>query len=187
MERKEVEFLQGLLEIFKVEAQEHISSMSNGIVELEKAATPEQQAALIESIYREAHSLKGAARAVNKDEIEGLCQKLESVFAEMKKGHLKGTLALFDILHRAASDLETVIQAQHGPRSVAEAARTQQICQDLEAVIQGKHTQADPAKAATPERPKRSKPTESLKPILDSGPVETPHEAPQPAPRPPRW
>ena len=107
MDRKEVEYLQGLLEIFKVEAQEHINAMAGGLMELEKAKASEQ-APLIETIYREAHSLKGAARAVNMGEIEGLCQKLETVFAEMKRNGTGGSPTLYDALHRAVSELEAV-------------------------------------------------------------------------------
>ena len=41
-------------------------------------------AELLETIFREAHSLKGAARAVNLAEIETICQSLEGVFASLQ-------------------------------------------------------------------------------------------------------
>ena len=62
---KDKELLKRLLATFKVEAEEHVSAISSGLIELEKASSPEKQVEIIESVFREAHSLKGAARAVN--------------------------------------------------------------------------------------------------------------------------
>ncbi len=135
VDKKEVEYLQSLLEIFRIEAQEHLAAISSGLVELEKANTLER-ASLVETIYREAHSLKGAARAVNLGEIESLCQKLESVFAEMKRAGAMGSPQLFDILHSAVSELDAILQVLHTPRSVAEKARTDELCRQLESASQ---------------------------------------------------
>ena len=56
------EFLRILLATFSVEAAEHIAALSSGLFELEKANTPERRAEIVETVFREAHSLKGAAR-----------------------------------------------------------------------------------------------------------------------------
>src|SRR5271170_3014304 len=94
--------LQRLLAIFKVEAQEHIEAIASGLVDLEKAATEEARAGLLDATFRHAHSLKGAARAVNVIDIEKLCQSLESVFAAFKRGEITPAPELFDLLHRIA-------------------------------------------------------------------------------------
>ena len=78
MDKTEQEFLKRLRETFRVEADEHLRALSSGLIELEKAPGQAEQAPIIETIYREAHSLKGAARSVNLKEIESLCQPLES-------------------------------------------------------------------------------------------------------------
>jgi len=95
------DFLRKLLETFKIEAEEHLQAMSSGLLDLEKAPAAADQAAMIETIYREAHSLKGAARAVNAHDIETICQSMESVFAAVKRGETRFSPALFDTLHRA--------------------------------------------------------------------------------------
>jgi two-component system chemotaxis sensor kinase CheA len=59
-----------LLATFKVEAEEHVGAISSGLLELEKASSPERRMEIIETVFREAHSLKGAARAVNLSNIE---------------------------------------------------------------------------------------------------------------------
>lgn len=156
MDKKEVEYLQSLLEIFKVEAQEHLTAISGGLVELEKASA-EEQVPLVEVIYREAHSLKGAARAVNLGEIESLCQKLESVFAEMKRTGEIGSPRLFDALHNAVNELDTILQDLHIPRSVAEKARTDELCLELEnAALQMRSPRAKtPGRVAPQAAPER--------------------------------
>jgi len=65
MEDIDQEFLKRLLATFRVEAEEHVRAMSNGLLALEKESSVEKQLPVIESVFREAHSLKGAARAVN--------------------------------------------------------------------------------------------------------------------------
>ena len=77
------EFLQRLRATFRVEAAEHLQDIGTGLLELEKAAAPEQQRQLIETVFRAAHSLKGAARAVNSMETESLCQSLEDLFLSL--------------------------------------------------------------------------------------------------------
>ena len=47
---------------FAIEAQEHLQSISSGLVEIE--SSPGAADAALERVFRAAHSLKGAARAV---------------------------------------------------------------------------------------------------------------------------
>ena len=86
MTNKNDALLQRLLATFRVEADEHLEAMAAGLLALEKTPSGAQTASVIETIFREAHSLKGAARAVNLVPIESLCQSLEGVFAVLKKG-----------------------------------------------------------------------------------------------------
>ncbi|MGB4360828.1 MAG: hybrid sensor histidine kinase/response regulator [Rhodoferax sp.] len=99
------DFLKKLLAIFGLEADEHIQAMSSGLVALETMPAGEQRAQGMELIYREAHSLKGAARAVNLTEMEALCHALESVIDRLKSGRLAATPLLFDLLHQTLEAL----------------------------------------------------------------------------------
>ena len=82
---KNGEFLKRLLATFKVEAAEHIAAISSGLIEIEKSSSLERQAEIIETVFRESHSMKGAARAVNLSVIESVCQSLESVLSALKR------------------------------------------------------------------------------------------------------
>src|SRR3972149_6801130 len=99
MSKKDDEFLKKLLATFRVEADEHLKAMSSCLLELEKAPAGALRAELVETTFREAHSLKGAARAVNLADIERACQTLESVFASMKDG-VSASPQLFDLIHQ---------------------------------------------------------------------------------------
>jgi two-component system chemotaxis sensor kinase CheA len=109
MGSREKELLQRLLATFRVEAEEHVTAISSGLVELERSSSPEQQVAMIESVFREAHSLKGAARAVNLVKIEGICQSLEGLFAQLKAQEKVLSPELFDQLHQAVDALRTML------------------------------------------------------------------------------
>ncbi|MDE2259344.1 MAG: Hpt domain-containing protein, partial [Betaproteobacteria bacterium] len=109
------EFLTKLLAIFQVEADEHIQAMSSGLFELEKIAAGEQRSECVERIYREAHSLKGAARAVNVENMESVCHALESVFAELKNNRIVATLPLFDLLHQTLGALRGLVASIDQP------------------------------------------------------------------------
>ncbi|MCX5855210.1 MAG: Hpt domain-containing protein, partial [Deltaproteobacteria bacterium] len=74
-------------------------------MELEKDPDPQVKAGIIETVFREAHSLKGAARAVNLTDIETICQSLESVFSLMKRQKIHLTPSVFDTLHQAVDIL----------------------------------------------------------------------------------
>src|SRR3990172_125352 len=100
MANKNDEFLKKLLATFRAEADEHLKAMSSGLLELEKTPAGVRQTELVENIFREAHSLKGAARAVNLTEIESVCHSLESVFAALKGKQLVVSAPLFDLLHQ---------------------------------------------------------------------------------------
>jgi len=105
MAHTDKELLQKLLATFKVEAEEHVSAISAGLVELETASSPEKQMETIETVFREAHNLKGAARVVNSEKIEALCQFLESLFARLKSREMALSPEIFDQLHQTVDTL----------------------------------------------------------------------------------
>jgi two-component system chemotaxis sensor kinase CheA len=66
---------------------------------------------LVETAFRAAHSLKGAARAVNLTNIEAVCQSLESVFAALKRQSLAFSEALFELLYETVDLLSQLLAA----------------------------------------------------------------------------
>ena len=86
--------------IFKVEAAERLNAIGAALLAIERSATPHAEQARLDDIRREVHSLKGASRAVNLEDIEGICQPLEGALQRVKTGELPASTALFDLLHR---------------------------------------------------------------------------------------
>src|ERR1700683_1455948 len=109
MGQKDQEFLKRLLATFKVEAEEHVGAISSVLIQLEKVFSPERQMEIIESVFREAHSLKGAARSVNLVGIEIACQSLEGLFPRLKAHEVSLSPELFDQLHHMADTLGTLL------------------------------------------------------------------------------
>ncbi len=124
------EFLRRLRATFKVEADEHLGTIASGLVELEQNDSAETLASTLELVYRAAHSLKGASRAVDLKDIEVVCQRLEGVFGEMKAGELTTTPELFDTLHRTLDMISALLVSteKEDPERVAD------LCSDLGAL-----------------------------------------------------
>lgn len=110
MNTREQEFRRRLLATFQVEADEHITAMISSLVELERIPDSEKRSAIIETAFREAHSLKGAARAVNLGDVEAHCQALESRFSALKRGQLHLSPELFDELHRMLDEVTGLLR-----------------------------------------------------------------------------
>lgn len=117
----EAEFLRKLRETFKVEATEHLRAIGSGLLELEKVTEPKEQLRLIEAVFRGAHSLKGASRAVNFTEIESICQSLESLFAAWKRRESLPTPQALDTAHNQVNKISQVLSVPATPNPTAQA------------------------------------------------------------------
>src|SRR6266404_5293299 len=111
MSTNEDQFLQSLRATFKVEANEHLESIDAGLLALEKPITAQEQQPLVETVFRAAHSLKGAARAVNFVEVESVCQVLEDVFAAWKRRESTPSAQGLAVVHRALDAVSENISA----------------------------------------------------------------------------
>lgn len=109
MDTKDEEFLKRLQATFRVEAEEHIRDLTSGLIEFEKTPKTENAAELVEKIYREAHSLKGAARSVNMKGVESLCQELESIFGKLKNEQLSLAAGQFDLIYKTLDRISKMV------------------------------------------------------------------------------
>jgi two-component system, chemotaxis family, sensor kinase CheA len=107
----EQDFLKKLREAFAFEAKEQLQIISSHLLKLEKQQDETVRKELVEVMFRQAHNLKGSARAVNMSGIESLCQSLEAALSEMKKGrvplrenYLDSLLACADLLEQLLAE-----------------------------------------------------------------------------------
>ena len=128
---------QQLLEAFSTEAEERIASMFLNLTALEKSTDAENRGKMLEIVYREAHSLKGAARSVNIIPIETLCQEIEGLFSKLKDEKINFTPDLFDTLHAAVGIIEKYLSVPEPERhnfegTISELAETLSVYKEAE-------------------------------------------------------
>ncbi len=152
MTTREEEFLQRLLATFRVEAGEHIAAMSSGLLELEQSPPEARRRELVEIVYREAHSLKGAARSVNLTEIELLCQAMEGLLAVVKREEVQLSPFLCDLL---LESLDTVNALLLGSGEEGQSERQKQVAlrERLAAAARGETPVEASGRPAAPRGP----------------------------------
>lgn len=147
MATKNEEFLKRLVAMFRVEAEEHLDLITAGLLDLEKTVAVDGQMTIVENIFREAHSLKGAARSVNMTEVEALCQSLESVFAAWKGGELDPSPELYDTLHKAVDTLRLLLAETDDKFAAALKSQIGQLGEQLVDLLRG-----PPSKQKSPSK-----------------------------------
>jgi two-component system chemotaxis sensor kinase CheA len=114
MPEQDKEFQERLLATFRVEAEEHVAAISLSLIDFERSRDEKARAAHIETAFREVHSLKGAARAVNFREIEAVCQSAEGILAQAKRGEAVLGPTDLDKFHGAAKEIERLLSLSRG-------------------------------------------------------------------------
>lgn len=98
-----------LISSFRAELAEHVQTMTDGLLALEQARVPEEQRpATLEDVFRAAHSLKGAARAVNLTVIEQLAHSLEGILDGLQRQAMPPSAELFTVCYRALDAIQAV-------------------------------------------------------------------------------
>lgn len=100
---------QQLITAFKVEQAEHVQAITQGLLQLEKDPHTAERVRILEDVFREAHSLKGSARAVNMMSVEALGHALESALLLAKEGKIAFEPTLFDLLYQVLDGVELAI------------------------------------------------------------------------------
>jgi len=104
-------FIAQLLAAFGMEAEEHFSSISSGLLDWENTADPAGHQSLLETIFRAFHSLKGASRAVDLRDIEAVCQSAESLLALAKRDESLLSTKAVDIMLRSVDAMRASLNA----------------------------------------------------------------------------
>jgi two-component system chemotaxis sensor kinase CheA len=104
--------LNELMTTFQAELQEHLSTLNNGLLTLEKSPATDERVSLLSEIFRAAHSIKGAARAVNLKEIETMAHRVEDVLAEVRNGNLSLTPKRSDALLKTIDAIGNAMAAR---------------------------------------------------------------------------
>jgi len=93
-------------ELFISESREHLLSMNEMIVLLEKDASDKEK---IDSLFRFAHSIKGMAASMEYSDIAELAHKIEDLMDKVRKGGLIFDSGVADLLLEGADILDAMI------------------------------------------------------------------------------
>lgn len=91
------------LEIFIDESEEHLQTLSDCIMALEKEPDNKDT---INEVFRAAHSLKGMAGTMGFKRMQHLTHDMENVFQEVRSDHIKVTSGMIDLLFKCLDALE---------------------------------------------------------------------------------
>ncbi len=168
------EVLLKLLEVFSIEAQEHIEHITRNLLELEKGPTEDAAGALIEEIFREAHSLKGSAGTLGLSDIERVAHAAEDLFSACHKHELKLTPDIVD----------TVLQALDALTAMLGRAQTEDKTPEEEIVDLVTRIEAPLKGEPKPPPKKTKKPEAKAEPKVEPAKVEKPAAEPERKPEP---
>lgn len=138
------DFQKRLLATFRDETREHLAAISDGLLALERTAESERCQPILEAVFREAHSLKGAARAVGMGAIESLSHALEGVFAGLRTRQFSASAGLFDLLHRATDTIARLLPSGEEGSDADRNIPVRDLVQSLEQLLKGEAPSPQP-------------------------------------------
>ncbi|MDW5418185.1 hybrid sensor histidine kinase/response regulator [Iodobacter sp. CM08] len=80
-------------DLFRIESSEHLQAIEDGLLKIEK--NPDNLA-LLEELFREAHSLKGASRMLELYDIERIFHRFEDILGKARTGTLRIAVETID-------------------------------------------------------------------------------------------
>jgi two-component system chemotaxis sensor kinase CheA len=144
-----------LISSFRAELAEHVQMITDGLLALEqRKQAGRKRRSTLENIFRAAHSLKGAARAVGVTVIEQLAHALEDVLAGLQRDALELTPELFTACYRALDAIQAV-------QAAYEAGETTPPVQALQALAD-----VEPFRARLKTAPAETAPPEEAAPAI---------------------
>lgn len=178
-----------LRETFLGELEEHVSSLNRELLELEKGSPGSARGERVQSLFRTAHSLKGAARAVNIDLIQDVCHELEDILGAAREGRRSLGPAEFRLLFAAADALEDAGERLRQEQSLDDSPLADLLVEvgmaalEAPAPAQRETLMSPPVSAATSMAPPPSKPEPApLPPVEALAPLPSVAQPPTPTP-----
>ncbi|MBB5354864.1 two-component system chemotaxis sensor kinase CheA [Anoxybacillus mongoliensis] len=129
------------LEVFIDESKEHLQTINEQLLELEK--NPDD-VSIVNEIFRSAHTLKGMSATMGFEDLANLTHQMENVLDAIRNGKIAVTPELLDVIFRAVDDLEAMVvsisEGGDGKRDVTEVVAQLKQIEKGEAVVAQKST-----------------------------------------------
>ncbi|MCF8040627.1 MAG: hybrid sensor histidine kinase/response regulator [Desulfarculaceae bacterium] len=186
------DFRRQLMETFQVELMEHLGTLTDGCLALERQPQDEDRQRIIEEMFRAAHSLKGAARAVELEDLGLLAHRMEDVFSAIRKGKVAFSSELGDLFLHALDSISHASR-MHQEGTPVPGVQQRPLLEQLEAAAKGEpfevpsapsasqgREQAPPASGAVEEKPAACAPEfDASAPAQGQGPAQKPEAGEQ--------
>jgi two-component system chemotaxis sensor kinase CheA len=118
------ELMAELMAAYSSESAEQLQSLNSNLLALERTTDPDETERLLTEIFREAHTLKGGAAAVDLDEVGALAHHLEDIFEGLQRDEIQADKNLFDLLYQSLDVIENLIRdAQSGESAKIDISR----------------------------------------------------------------
>ncbi len=105
-----------LARLFRAESEEHLARLDEGLLHLEKSPS---DAAVIEELFRESHSMKGASRMLGLAAIESAAHELETTLNSARKGESSLTGESVDRMNGLLSKMRLLVESALGGKAPA--------------------------------------------------------------------
>jgi len=94
------------LEMFIEESKEHLQSCSDNLLELEKNPT---DLAIVNEIFRSAHTLKGMSATMGYEDLADLTHKMENVLDAIRNEKIQVNAEILDVVFESVDHLEEMV------------------------------------------------------------------------------
>ena len=96
------------MDMFIEESKEHLQSVNDHLLELEK--NPDDLA-IVNEVFRSAHTLKGMSATMGFEDIANLTHKMENVLDAIRNSKIGVTPDILDVVFKAADQLEEMVMS----------------------------------------------------------------------------
>jgi two-component system, chemotaxis family, sensor kinase CheA len=103
----EPELLQQLLDTFRVELEEQLHIISDGLLQLEQDCEESVRHDNLNTIFRAAHNIKGAARGLDIIDLTEISHHLEDIFSMLRSNNRSPSADLIDLCLQALDQMRT--------------------------------------------------------------------------------
>ncbi|MFH1242657.1 MAG: Hpt domain-containing protein [Pseudomonadota bacterium] len=155
-----------MLDLFLTEVETHVAILNDGLLVLENDPSASDK---LEALMRAAHSIKGAARIVELDQVVKLAHSMEDCFVAAQRGEVLLGSEQIDILLKSADILTQIANALEGDLQdwlAQHEAEIDRLIANLALSLKGESPEPEPPKAAS--QVEEPAPPPSLRPTTDS-------------------
>jgi len=96
------------LDLFIDESREHLQNINENLLELEKEPT---NLAIVNEIFRSAHTLKGMSATMGYEDLASLTHQMENVLDAIRNNKISVSSSILDVVFQSIDDLEAMVES----------------------------------------------------------------------------